>query len=70
MSHFNIGSIPNFFDFSGVIELNIFMAINLGIILCKNFNYIYCDVVCYREREGKINSPTLRCLNQQAPGTD
>ena len=25
-----------------------------------------CDVVCYREREGEVNSPTLLCLNQQA----
>ena len=25
-----------------------------------------CDVVCYREREGEVNSLTLLCLNQQA----
>ena len=26
----------------------------------------YCNVVCYREREREINSPTLQCLNQQS----
>ena len=28
--------------------------------------YIYCEVVCYREREGEVDSPSLLCLNQQA----
>ena len=27
---------------------------------------VYCDVVCYREREGEVDSPTLLYLNQQA----
>ena len=26
-----------------------------------------CDVECYPEREREVNSPTLLCLNQQAP---
>ena len=26
----------------------------------------FCDVVCYREWEGEVDSPTLLCLNQQA----
>ena len=32
----------------------------------KDFGLKYgsCDVVCYREREREINSPTLLCLNQ------
>ena len=35
-----------------------------SIVTFKETN-IY-DVVCYREREGEVNFPTLLCLNQQA----
>ena len=31
------------------------------------WHHPWCDVVCYRERESEVNSPTLLCLNQQAP---
>ena len=34
--------------------------------LWKGSMYGYCDMVCYREREGKVNSLTLLYLNQQA----
>ena len=37
---------------------------NIVIIVIKHQEI--CDVVCYREREGAVNSPTLLCLNQQA----
>ena len=30
------------------------------------FSWPQCDVVCYREMEGEVNSPTLLCLNQWA----
>ena len=33
-----------------------------------DMNSCHCDVVCYREREGEVNSLTLLYLNQQALG--
>ena len=27
---------------------------------------LYCDMLCYQEREGEVNFPTFLCLNQQA----
>ena len=47
-------------------ESNHLFFLCLFILFLSSLEEKGCDMVCYRERESEVNSPTLVCLNQQS----